>query len=60
VAKLGKDYFGISDLDLAQEMEIYLEEERSGEIDTVQVNADGRLLLFFYAPHNKIRRYYLD
>jgi len=60
VARLGKGYFGISELELAQELEVYFEEEGAGEIDPVHIDTNGKLFLIFYAPHNKIQRFYLD
>ncbi len=60
VSRLGNAYFGISDLELAEEIEIYLEEEGNGEVDPVRIDDSGRLFIVFRAPGNKLQRFYLD
>ncbi|MFA7419575.1 MAG: hypothetical protein WCZ90_07800 [Melioribacteraceae bacterium] len=60
VSKLGATYFGISGLELAKEIELYIEEERAGEIDPVRIDENGKIFLLFYNSNHELQRYYLD
>lgn len=60
VAKLGNHYFGISKTALAEEIEIYLEEERSGEVDPIHVDKNNRPYLNFIGPGKRTQKFYLE
>lgn len=59
-SQLGAAYFGISESELAEEIEIYIEEEYHGEIDPVRIDEEGRVYLIFYGPEKKLQNFYLD
>jgi hypothetical protein len=60
VRKLGASYFGISDEELDKEIQIYLDEEYSGEIDPIQLDENKKPYLLFYGPEKIIQKFYLD
>lgn len=59
VKKLGASYFGITDEDLEDEIQIYKDEEFLKEIDPVYLDKNRKPYLIFNAPRNKTQKYYL-
>lgn len=59
-AKLGAAYFGITDDQLAREIEDYEDEEAAGEVDPVLRDSQGRWFLRFLAPGGGVQEYYLE
>jgi hypothetical protein len=60
VERLGPDYFGITAEKLADEIELYMEDESDGIVDPVYRDKTGRRFIFFNAPGGKVQKYYLE
>ena len=60
VRRLGPGYFGISPEELDREIEFYLADESTGEVDPVCADRHGRYCLVFNAPAGGTQRFYLD
>lgn len=58
--KLGAGYFGITDDELEDEIQIYKDEESLMEIDPVYLDKNRKPYLIFNAPGKKTQKYYLD
>jgi hypothetical protein len=60
VARLGAEYFGISEFQLAAEIEDYTDEERRGVIDPVYLDELCRPYIIFFAPSGMTQKCELE
>lgn len=60
VQDLGSEYFGISEEELAVEIQLYRDDEFDGIVDPVRVDKYGRHFIKFKAPHDGTQRFFLE